>query len=172
MHPRLRKIVFKDEIELKIGISQSGFTNRVAMTSYPVIKVKNLKKSPIWGLITIRFKFENYWRSFEVTQTLLYSNFHRLSHANLIRLPIPVCRFLFWYLFGKIFESKMSFEDDPINWFVQKSHTKTFVLFNSPVRKLKIFFRGKIFKISERLKKISNYAWRMTNLSSQKQSFF
>ena len=120
MHPRLRKIVFKDEIELKIGISQSVFTNRVPMTSYPVIKVKNLKKSPIWGLFWIKFKFENDWRSFEVTQTLLYSNFYRLSHANLIRLPIPVCRFVFWYLFGKIVELKMSFEDDPINWFVQK----------------------------------------------------
>ena len=65
------------------------------MTSYPVIKVKNLKKSATWGLFSIKFKFEIDERSFEVTQTLLYSNFHRLSHANLIRLPIPVCRFLF-----------------------------------------------------------------------------
>ena len=105
---------------MQIGIFLLGFTNRVPMTTYPVIKVKNLKKSATWGLFSIKFKFEIDERSFEVTQTLLYSNYHRLSHANLIRSPIPVCRFLFWYLFGKIFESKMSFEDDPINWFVQK----------------------------------------------------
>ena len=139
---------------MKIRIFLSGSTNRVPMTSYPVIKVKNLKKSPIWGLITIRFKFENYWRSFEVTQILLYSNFHRLSHANLIRLPIPVCRFLFWYLFGKIFESKMSFEDDPINWFVQKRViSRRLYYLTPPCVSSRYFFVEKFLKFQKDLKK-------------------
>jgi len=67
----------------------------------------------------------------------------------------------------------MSFEDDPINWFVQKRVIpRRLYCLTPPCVSSEYFFVEEFLKFQKDLEKISIHAWQIMNLVSQKQPFF
>ena len=112
----------------------------------------------IWRSFWIKYRFKNFERSSEDTKNSYFRIFIVwviLTWSVCRSLYVDLCFDIYLEKSSKIFELKMSFEDDPINWFVQKESCQDVLYYLTPLCGSSEIFSPmifwKIFKSTEKV---------------------